>query len=251
MPDAPNSLTVTALSLVNAAGQEIGALAAGESFSSDDQAWVLQKLQRVIDTFNAKRTMVYANIFSTFTLQANLTPHTIGPTGTFAVTQRPVEIPTIGLILVNTTPATVEIPLTPRDKDWWADQRVKNLTSAIPTDYYYEPDWPNGSIFFWPVPNAVNNVLLQLRGVITELTTPAQTFTMPPAYWDLIIYTLAIAISPSFDRPVTPDLRQLQMEAIRTVQGNNVKSPRGATGDAGMPGVSRGGLFDYYSGQPR
>ena len=87
----PNSITVTALSLINAAGQEIGTLAQGEALSADDQAWVLQKLQRVIDTFNAKRTMVYANNFTPFTLVANLAPHTIGPTGTFQVAQRPVE----------------------------------------------------------------------------------------------------------------------------------------------------------------
>jgi len=244
-----NSITVTALSLINAAAQEIGTLAQGESLSADDQAWVLQKLQRVIDTFNAKRTMVYANNFTTFTLVPNLAPHTIGPTGTFVVSQRPVEIPTIGLLLINTTPAQVEIPLTPRDKEWWADQRVKTLTSAIPTDYYYEPQWPNGNIYFWPVPNANNNVLLQQRGVITEITTPVQTFTMPPAYWDLIVYTLAVALGPSFERQVSPDLRALLQDALRAVQGNNIKSPRGMTGDAGMPGTGiTAGLFNYYSG---
>lgn len=236
---------------MNAAGQEIGALAAGEQFSTDDQAWVLQKLQRVIDTFNAKRTMVYANAFKTFTLVAGLTPHTIGPTGTFAINQRPVEIPTIGLVLVNTNPATVEIPLTPRDAAWWADQRVKNLTSTIPTDYYYEPDWPNGSIYFWPVPNQTNNVLLQLRTVLTELTIPSQSFTMPPAYWDAIIYTLAKAISPSFERQISPDLRELAMDAIRAVQSNNIKSPKADTGDAGMPGTGIRGGFNYYSGGPK
>lgn len=248
----PNSITVTALQLINAAGQEIGALAGGEQFGNDDQAWVLQKLQRVIDTFNAKRTMVYANTFTTFTLVANLTPHTIGPTGTFQVNQRPVEIPTIGLVLVNTNPETVEIPLTRRDKEWWADQRVKNLTSTIPTDYYYEPDWPNGSIYFWPVPSQVNNVLIQQRTVITEITDTSQSFIMPPAYWDAIVYTLAKAISPSFERPISPDLRELAADAIRSVLGNNVKSPRGQTGDAGMPGSGITiGLFNYYSGGPK
>lgn len=246
----PNSITVTALSLITAAMQEIGALAAGEGPSSDDYAWVLQKLQRVIDTFNAKRPMVYANTFSTFTLVANLAPHTIGPTGTFAVPQRPIEIPSIGLILVDTSPTTVEIPLTPRDKEWWANQRVKNLKSTIPTDYYYEPDWPNGSLYFWPVPSSVNNVLLQMRTVLTEITTGNQSFSMPPAYWDAVVYSLAVAISPSFERPVSPDLRGLMMEAIRAVQGNNIKSPRGDTADAGMPGTS-GGLFNYYSGTIR
>lgn len=255
---AANGLTVTALSLINAAGQEIGALAAGEQFDTDNQAWVLQKLQRVIDTANAKRVMVYANVFSTFTLVAGTTPHTIGPTPatgpapTFIVNQRPVEIPTIGLVLINTNPTTVEIPLTRRDKEWWADQSVKNLTSPIPTDYYYEPDWPNGSIYFWPVPDAVNNVLLQLRTVITELTAPSQLFTMPPAYWDWIVYKTAIAIGPSFERQISSDLRGLMMEAERAVQGNNIKSPRADTGDAGMPGSGiTDGLFNYYSGAPK
>jgi len=247
---AANSITVTALSLINASAQEIGALAAGEQLGNDDLSWVLQKLQRVIDNFNAKRTMVYANTFSPFTLVANLAPHTIGPTGTFVVNQRPVEIPSIGLVLNNTTPDTVEIPLTPRDKDWWAAQRVKNITSSVPTDFYYEPDWPNGSIYFWPVPNAVNNVLIQQRSVIGEITTPAQTFSMPPGYWDAIVYTLSIAISPSFERQVSPDLRQLQMESIRGVQSNNIKSPKADTGDSGMPGVGGRGGFNYVSVQP-
>ena len=233
-------------------------LGGGNQLDSDDTAWILQKLQRVIDTANAKRVMVYANIFSTFTLQANATPHTIGPTQAtgpqpiFLVNQRPVEIESIGLILVNTTPTTVEIPLTRRDKDWWADQRVKNLLSSIPTDYYYEAAWPVGNIWFWPVPNITNNVLLQLRTVIGEITDTSQTFTMPPAYWDWIVYKTAIAIAPSFERQVSPDLRGLMNEAERAVLGNNVKSPRGQTGDAGMPGSEITlGLFNYYSGGPK
>lgn len=250
MPVTPNSITVTALALINAAAQEIGTLAQGEMLSADDMAWVLQKLQRVIDTFNAKRTMVYANTFTSFTIVPNLAPHTIGPTGTFAVPQRPVEIPSIGLQLVNTTPDTVEIPLTPRDRDWWANQRVKNVTSTIPTDYYYEPDWPNGSIYFWPVPNAVNNVLIQQRKVIAEMPNAATAFTMPPAYWDAIVYGLAIALGPSFERVVTPDLRSLYMDALRAVQSNNIFSPTTDTGDAGMPGVGRRSGFNYVSAQP-
>lgn len=251
MPTAPNSVTVTALSLINAAAQEIGALAAGEQLSNDDQAWVLQKLQRVIDTFNAKRTMVYANVFKSFTITPNINPQTIGPTGNFALNQRPVEIPTIGLQLTNTTPDVVEIPLTSRDKDWWASQRVKNVTSTIPTDFYYEPDWPNGSIYLWPVPNAVNGLLIQMRTVIAEIATVAQTFSMPPAYWDLIIYTLAIAICPSFERSASPELVALQKDSLRAVQNNNIQSPKGDTGDAGMPGIgSRGSGFNYVSAQP-
>lgn len=246
-----NSITVTALSIITAAMQELGILAGGEAASLDDAAWVLQKLQRLIDTYNAVRTMVYANTFSSFALVSGLTPHTIGPTGTFVVNQRPVEIPSIGLQLVNTNPTTVEIPLAPRDKEWWANQRVKNLTSPIPTDFYYEPDWPNGSIFFWPVPDAVNNVLLQMRTVFSEMTAYNSSFSMPPGYWNLTVYELAIEIAPSFERQVGPDLEKRYQRALKAVGGNNIKSPRGDTADAGMPGTGEAGGFDYYSGTTR
>lgn len=222
-----NSITVTALSLIQAAMQEIGALAAGELPSNDDSAWVLQKLQRLIDRYNAQRTMIFANNFTQFTLTPALTPHTIGPTGTFSVSQRPVEIPSIGLVLTQGGSAPyVEVPLTPRDKDWWAAQTIKGLSSTLPTDFYYEPDWPNGSIYFWPVPVAANNVIIQQRTVIAEITTYATNFTMPPGYWDAIVYPLAVSLCPSFERQASADLLRLSAQAIKTVQSNNISSTR-------------------------
>lgn len=248
---APNSITVTSEQLISAALQEIGAQSPGEPVSNDDNPWVLQKLQRVIDNFNARLPMIYNVNFSTFTLVANLAPHTIGPTGTFAVNQRPIDIPSISLILNNTSPSQVEIPLNRRDQDWWAAQNVKNLKSAIPTDYYYSQDWPNGQIYFWPVPSAVNNVLIQSRQVLAEITSYVQAFTMPPGYWDAVVYSLAVALGPSYEKPISADLRSLMNEAIRAVQSNNIQSPRGSTADAGMPGVGGRGGWNYYSNEER
>lgn len=254
---AANSITVTAQALLTAAMQKLGVLAGGEQPSFDDSALVLQDLQMVLDTFNAKRQMVYANTFSSFTLNPGLappapntpTPHTIGPTGTFVVNQRPVEIPSIGLQLTNSTPLT-EIPLYQMTKDEWALERIKSLTSTFPTKYYYEPDWPNGSIFFWPFPTAVNSVLIQQRGVIGQITTYNANFTMPPGYWAAVVYSLARAIAPSFERTFGPELQALLTDALRAVQSNNVKSPRGSTLDSGMPGKVDAGGFNWLTGQP-
>jgi hypothetical protein len=247
---AANSITVKALDLITSAMQEIGALAAGEVPSNDDQAQVMTKLQRLIDRYNAVRTMIYNVNFTQFTLPTNIHPVTIGPGANFDVNQRPVEIPSISLILIGTTGTETEIPLNPRDDDWWANQRVKNLTSTMPTDYYYSTDWPNGAIFFWPIPTQVNDVLIESRGVIGEITAYNANFSMPPGYWDAVVYELAESIGPMFERPISADLLRLKMRAIKAVQGNNVKSPRGTTGDAGMPGIGVHGDFNYVTGMP-
>jgi len=249
-PGASNSITVKALDLVKAGMLEIGALAAGETPSNEDQAWTLQKLQRVIDRMNARLPMIYNVNFSVFNLQANHSPHTIGPGADFDVVQRPQTIDGISLILSSAGGIDIDIPMHKRDDKWWANQAVKGLNSSIPTDFYYSPDWYAGSIYFWPVPTYAYKVRIESRVVLTELTTYAQNFTMPPAYWDAIVYQLAVSLCPSFERPASPELLELEKRSIKAIQVNNIASPRGTTADAGMPGVGSRGGFNYYDGMP-
>lgn len=248
MPTA-NSITVTALDLIKAAMFEIGALGAGETPSGDDQAWVLQKLQRLIDRYNAREPMVYNVNFSLFTLPVNTQPITIGPGAMFDVNQRPVKIESASVVLTQTS-ANVDVPLNIRDEQWWASQRVKNLASTYPTDLYYSPDWPTGNLYFWPIPTQANQMRLEMRLILSEITTYAQSFSMPPAYWDAIVYPLAVSLCPSFGRTASADLIRLESQSIKAIQTNNVASPRGCPGDAGMPGLNRRGDFNYYSGMP-
>lgn len=253
MPATPNSITVKALDIVNAAAFEIGALAGGEQLSGDDQAWVLQKLQRLIDRYNAREAMVYNVNFSLFTLNPPtnpLDPTTIGPGGDFDVNQRPVSIESIGLILDGGTPG-VELPLNMRDQDWWANNRIKGLTSTLPTDAYYSPDWPLGSIYFWPVPTASHQVRLQSRLVLGEYTGIDDNFTLPPGYWDLLVYELAISIAPGFKADVSAYTVAGFKAAQKAVQVNNISSPRLAS-DSPSQGKAGGRPdFNFLDGLTR
>lgn len=221
-----NSVTATALDIIKAAMMEIGALAGGENPSTDDEAWVLQKLQRLIDRYNARRPMIYNVNFSRFTLPTNISPVTIGPGGAadFTVVQRPVELIAASLILAGGS--EVEIPIAVRDDAWWADNRLKSLTSTYPTNVYYSPDWPIGKLYFWPIPTAVNDVRLEMRTVLAQVTGYGTTVNLPPAYWDAIVYPLAISLCPSFERSASPELLELNRQAIKAIQANNMNSPR-------------------------
>lgn len=248
---AANSITVKALDIINAAAFEIGALAGGEQLSSDDQAWVLQKLQRLIDRYNAREVMIYNVNFTVFTLNPPATPldpTTIGPGGNFDVNQRPVSIESIGLIL-DGTPG-VELPLNCRDQDWWANNRIKGLTSTLPTDFYYSPDWPLGSIYFWPVPTASHQVRLQSRLVLGETTAYDQNFSMPPGYWDLIVSELAISLAPSFEKTPSAVLVAMRQAALKAVQVNNITSPRLAS-DSPSQGSGSRPDFSFLDGLTR
>lgn len=250
---AANSITVKVLNIITDAMIEVGALAGGETPSLDDSAWILRKLQRLIDRYNARKPMVYNVNFSRFTIPINKQPITIGPDGAdFNVNQRPVDIESISLILTSTGDSEIELPLNKRDQDWWAANTIKNLTSTLPTDFYYSPDWDNGQIYLWPIPTAVNDVRIQSRLVLAELTTYAQNFSMPPAYWDLIVSELAISLCPGFERSASPELIQMQKAALKAVQTLNISSPRLASDAPSQPGNSNARPdFNFLDGLSR
>jgi hypothetical protein len=75
--------------LVTEALKEIRAARAGDVPSPDDMADGVSILNRIIDFWNANQRTVYSEDFQDFTLVPSLSPHTIGPTGTFNITQRP------------------------------------------------------------------------------------------------------------------------------------------------------------------
>jgi hypothetical protein len=244
-------MAVTIRTICTDAAKELEAIGAGETLSADDASTFLGLLRRLLNLWNADRRAVYATAFAEFTLVANLSPHTIGPTGaTFTVTQRPVSLEGANLVLNLTTP-NVNTPIHVRDAQWWLRQSVPDLTSTYPTDVYYQPDWPNGKLFFWPVPTAAYDVQLMTRVLLSDTVDLNDSFSLPPGYQDAITLTLAEMSRRTFSRPVDPTLVRDASIARAAIFGNNDVIPRLTTRDAGMtPG--RGGTradFNWLNGQ--
>lgn len=255
-PPAPLSYVV--LDLITDAFIEIGAVAPGESLGPDEGQWGFRKLNDLIDVWAAKRAYVYSYIFQLFTLQAGLSPHTIGPSGhaTFNWPLRPVKIESSTLILNSGT--KVDLPMNLRDEAWWAQNQVKDIQTNVPTDLYYDPSFEDGNLFFWPVPSSGNQVRLELWGQVAQFTSLQDPLgglggpgTLPPAYRSGLKLTLAEMLQSGAQREANPELARAALYARSAIFGNNAKSPRISTQDAGMPGGrSNRGDFNWYTGGP-
>jgi hypothetical protein len=237
--------------IITRALRKINQIAPDETPGTTDLNSGLTELNDLLDTWAAKRRFAYNVSFTAYTLTPNLSPHTIGPTGTFVVAQRPVKVVGATLILTNVTPNIDSPVLRIRDDDWWNAQAVKSLASQTPTDLYYSPDFPNGSLYFWPVPNFAWGVRLELWGLISQFASLSTAFSMPPGYRNAITLSLAERLAESFGKTVTPVLMRDAQLARTAIEGNNNTSPRISTKDSGM-GSGRAGrrpTFNYYSGQ--
>lgn len=260
-PLSSTPLRYTALDIITDALIEIGALSPGEAANLDAEMgqWAFRKLNYLIDTWQAKAGYVYAENFQTFTVgTVGLSPYFIGPSpgSQLAVNERPVRIESAAFLLNTTgTQGPVDLPITIRDRAWWAAQETKNIQTNVITDLYYDPTWPDGACYFWPVPNAGFQVRLQLwlnlqsyERINDNLNGPGQTEgTIPPGYRNALMLTLAETLCPGAKIDPSPMLVEAAKQARIALLGNNAKSPRMSTQDSGMPraGARAGTRADF------
>lgn len=224
-------MPTTGLSIVKDALLEHNVIQLGTDPSAEDADFVLGRLNGILDAWNAKREAVYCETIAVNPLTAALSPHTIGPTGTWVVAQRPVTIESAAVYVSTTVKQPIDCD---HDALWYARLSIPTMTSTFPTDLYYEKDWPNGKLFFWPIGLGAQNVELVMRVLLSALTL-AGTFSLPPGYQDALTKTLAEDIATPYRRPVTDTLAKRAREARALIFEDNLVVPSLVTKDAGMP----------------
>lgn len=242
---------------------EINVVAPGENPDPLELAFVLDKFNQIADSWSAQKVYTYAvDLVSAapgvggapFLLVPGLSPHTIGQVGgaTFPVTfERPVRIKNVNILLNNVSPV-VRFPLTRRDSDWWASQRLQTIKTSLPTDFYYRPDWPLGAIFFWPIPNLAYGAEIEVETVIQGAVSLNSQFTAPPGYELAMTLTLAELLCPSFEKQPNAVLVGAAMRARQAVQGLNTAPPRISLDDFGDASSSKPrATFNYHTGMSR
>lgn len=163
--------------------------------------------------------------------------------------QRPQRVEQATLVLTNVAPV-VDVPINIRDSHWWMNVRVKDLQTDIPTDLWYDPDFPNGSIYLWPVPNYSYQIRLKIWGIVPKFPSLSRVFHLPPGYEKALKISLARDMVGAFQGTWTPQQESMWLRVTKAVQANNMAAPRGETGDVGMPGMDRWGDYNYFSGMP-
>jgi hypothetical protein len=221
------------LEIITAAFEELNVFLPGESIPAAEANAALRKLNLILDDWNAERPCVWATTFTDYTLTPSLSPHTIGPTGTFVVTSRPVSIESLNLVLTG----GVTAPIAVRDVHWWRDCALPNHTATVPTDCYYDPSIPNGSLWFWPIPTTAAAVTLETRTILEPVSLQS-AILMPPGYRSALTLTLAEDLATISGRDVPPIIERKARKARARAFANNTPMP---------PLFPREETFDYRS----
>lgn len=239
-PSSTSALALTAQRLIKRVYRTLGVLAEGEDPSAEQAEDGLESLNEMLDAWNTERLLLPAFQRSTYTLTANVSTYTIGPTGDFSAT-RPMDLEQAAIIPVG---QTYEFPVEVMTRDSWADIRIKSLTSTFPFGVIYEPTEPDGTIRVFPVPTTAATLVLYTMQTLAQFTDLTTAYTLQPGYAAAIRWNLALLLSPEYDVPAAK--LGLIAEQARQTKGNIKRQnenpvdltlgPSGLTGGPTVPG---------------
>jgi hypothetical protein len=205
-------------------------------------------LNQQVNYWAARGCYAWTTTFLEYTLTPGHQPHLIGPdllAPDFQINMRPARIESANIILPG--PSPVDVPMALRDNAWWAAKAAKSIASTFPTDLYYEADYPNGQLWFWPVPAAAYAVRLEGNVLLQQFATLDDCFIAPPAYLAAVTLTLAEELVDIWGTEMPGNLARRAIKARDALQVNNNLPPRIASADHGT-WSSTGGDFNWATG---
>jgi hypothetical protein len=236
--------------------KEAGVTGQGQEPSANDLIEAQARLQWMLQGWQRKRWVVYANT----TYIANSTGariYTVGPGGDFdtsagepatVTVSRPDKIES-GFLrqITQSQPNQIDYPLKLMQAlEDYNRIALKGLVS-FPGSIYYNPDWPLGQLFVWPVPNpsiyAVGITVKQ--NLPAAFANPANLIELPFEYFQAIIANLAINLRPKYGLGTWPG------DPLPAMAKNSLMTIRQAAfqiAELQIPAeLSRDGIYNIFS----
>lgn len=179
-------------------------------------------------------------------------PYTIGSGGDINTTKPPVDAALVnaGLLLNASVPVPVEIPRGILTNDGYEGITVKDMTSTLFTNVYYQANYANdfGSIFLWPVPtDTVNSLVLYINAPLSTFADLTTSYYVPPGMDDALHYNLAKRLMTPYGRQIQ-EVTDMARETLAAIMRSNV--PLSDLGnDFSSIGDGRRHIFNAITGE--
>lgn len=183
--------SVTASDIITRAANALGYLGVNEVLNAADANAGLKTLNMMLDSWAGEDLTGYAWQTIIFNMTANKSQYTIGTIGTPDINNTwPTQI--YDAFITDTN--NLDYPLGILTQDKWNNIGDKTITSQIPTNIFYDRQFPLGVINIFPIPllsyQVTLNVELQQAG-FALLTTQ---LSVPPGYARAYILNLALEL---------------------------------------------------------
>ena len=210
-------------------------------------------MQWMIDQWQRKRYLTFHLINLTLTSTGQTGPYTIGPAGQFVVGTRPdrLESGCFFRQLIQSSPNQVDYPLELLESFEDYNRVALKGLKTFPGYVFYDPAYPLGNLYFWPIPQAgiyMMNVLIKCTLIDIITSAGLQTVldaVLPNEYFQAIYLSLAEILRTAYRLPLDPALSGRAKESREVIRGAAAAIARLRMPDD----LIRPGVYNPYSDQ--
>lgn len=197
----PTKKLQTPLDLIKGAFDLINITGDGLEPSTEMTSKAFVMLNDIVKIWNIEKLMLYKEELVVGTMTGNVNPTTIGPTGAAITASRPVRIERAYTRYPGGS-NPVDFQMEQIDHNRYQEIIVKSAGTSYPTHFYYQPDFPNGKIFTYPVQSRDIEIHISCWMQLEEFTSITQEINLPFGYDTALKYQLACDISPTYGKPL-------------------------------------------------
>lgn len=90
---------------------------------------------------------------------------------------------------------------------------------TLPWRIFYDPKWPVGQLFPWPVPqSSLYEIHVGFKGVLPRFQSLQQKINFPPEYENALNWNLARRLRASYQMPPDPEVNALAKDGLNTIR---------------------------------
>lgn len=216
-------------------------LESGETPTSAEYADGLVALNAILDSWRNESLMAFAYQLEAVTLANGDSSVTVGPTGG-TVTDRPMQV--VGAYV---TYSGVNHPVNVLTKEEWDSLPVPTTTSEFPTDIYYEPSMPDGTVYVYPEASASSTLYLRVKRPLEQFSSTSDVIELPPGWVEALVQNLAVRWAPEFETEANPSTVQAARESKAAIKTQNSRPIKMRSELSRL--VGGGGGFNILTGE--
>ena len=217
-------MSSTAQSIITDAFQKLTLHAVGENPTAAESALGLQVLNDMLDSWSNEKLACFASLDQAITLAVGVQRYPLGP-GSIYSTSRPLAIAEGPGAAYCIDPSNQTYSVDVRSQEEWNLISFLATTGNYPTDIFYDPQFPQGILNVFPIPNTTGYTLhIMSRLQLTDFATLATAVSLPPGYLIALKNNLAVNLAPYFSVKPSDDIKDAAKETKAIIKRTNNKA---------------------------
>lgn len=226
--------------LIELALKDSGVYGVAQTPLAEDSNDAFNRCNMMLAQWSVKRWLVY-QLIDTAVTATGATSYTVGIGYDFNIT-RPDRIEAAYFRQISPITNQPDTPLSIlQSREDYSRISLKGLQS-FPQYVFYDPGFPTGTIYFWPVPSNVYEMHILTKAVLSQFSSMSQVINLPSEYLAAIFYNLCVRLRPAYEKGPDPTLTAMARDALAVIRASNTQIPR-----LKMPsGLNNRGAYDVY-----